>query len=125
MSETPGAIETHWFNLLSDRAIGELHEIRFVRIAEVRFQVAIGCRQRIDAVVGQHDRLRVLQLRKDLCLEHLIPLQVVGQRVLIVALYAVALPVGILTRASWPFSDNGGSVSATLRSRKAPARFAR
>src|SRR5580692_9168967 len=61
----------------SNLAVRQLREIGFVGIEVVRFQIAIGRRQRIHPVVGEYDGLRVLQLGKYLRFEHPIALQVV------------------------------------------------
>ncbi len=51
---------------------GQMIEVTGLHIKVVRFEVAVGRRLRVEPVVGQHDRLRVLELCEDLRLEDVV-----------------------------------------------------
>ena len=63
---------------LIDFSFGELLEVGRVLVEVVRLQVAVGGRMRIQAVVGQDDRLRVLEFRENLRLKDEVALDVVA-----------------------------------------------
>ena len=63
---TENALPSSWSDLASSKACSKYDR---VLVQVIRLQIAIGGRQRIQAVVGQHNRLGVLEFRKHLGLK--------------------------------------------------------
>ena len=59
----------------SQRSLRDVIEVAGLHVEVVRLEIAVRRRLRIEAVVRQHDRLRVLELREDLRLEHVVELR--------------------------------------------------
>src|SRR5258708_1419522 len=66
--------------LMSQDSVRDVVEVAGLHVEVVRFQVAVRRRLRIEAVVWQDDGLRVLELRKDLRLEHVVEQEAVRLR---------------------------------------------
>ncbi len=84
---------------------GGVIEVAGLDVEVVRLEVAVRRRLRIEAVVRQDDRLRVLELGEDLRLEHVVEhWRLYVFAALTVVRCAAGRPVSMLTRASCPAS---------------------